>query len=124
VKPEDRVLVSEELAVLPSRLGTLPSDTRILPWPKMRARAVGRRDHYLVLADLVRSNGRQRIPPELYAWIRVNYETAARFGEVPTSRQNGWFHGNRRAVMILKRMPRERGLSLTRKQTGTGRTDE
>jgi hypothetical protein len=108
VTGDDRVLVSEELAILPSRFATLPSDTRVLPWPRMRERAVSRRDHYLVLADLVRPNGRPRIPPELYAWIRVNYETVARFGEAPTSRENGWFHGNRRAVVILKRVPRAR----------------
>jgi hypothetical protein len=106
VKPADRVLVSEELVMLPSRLATLPAETRVLPWPKMRDRAVGRRDQYLVLADLVRPNGRPRIPPGLYAWILVNYEVAARFGENPTSRENGWFHGNRRAVVILKRVPR------------------
>ena len=108
VKPADRVLVSEELAILPSRLATLPSDTRVLSWPKMRERAIARRDHYLVLANLIRFNGRPRIPPELYAWIRVNYEEVARFGEIPTSRENGWFHGNQRAVVILKRVPRMR----------------
>lgn len=108
LKEDDRVLVSEELAVLPSRLARLSADTRILPWPKLRERAIGRRDQYLVLADLVRFNGRSRIPPELHSWIRLNYAEVAHFGTVPTSRESGWFHGNRRAVVILKRVPRTR----------------
>jgi hypothetical protein len=110
-QPTDRLLVAEELVILPSRIASLPGEVRVLPWPRMRDRVIQRRDHYLVLAKLVRSNGRPRIPAGLLAWTLVNYKIVAQFGGEPVSPERTWYHGNQRAVYILKRVPRTRPLS-------------
>jgi hypothetical protein len=106
LRPNDRVLFQKELAFLPMRTDTLPGKIQVRVWENARDRIVEHRDHYLVMGDLLRPDGRPRIPGFLRNWILANYEVAARFGSTGTSTIRGRFQGNAQTIYILKRVPR------------------
>jgi hypothetical protein len=106
VRPNERVLVLRELAFLPSRLDALPAKVQVRPWEKARSRVIECRDHYLVLGEVVRSDGRAKIHPSIRRWILANYQVAARFGSAATNPATDTFRGNDEMIYVLKRMPR------------------
>jgi hypothetical protein len=129
LRPNDRVLILKELAFLPMRTDTLPGKVQVRIWENARDRIVERRDHYLVMGDLLRPDGRPRIPGFIRNWILANYEVAAHFGATSTSTIKGMFRGNAQTIYVLKRV-RGRdagdpiGTTLSRKQTETDQTVE
>jgi len=106
VRPTDRVLFLGELAFLPSRLETLPAEVRVRTWDKARDRVIERRDHYLVLGEVRRSDGRNKIRPIILQWILANYKVVASFGSVATSHYGGFYRGNEEVIYVLRRVPR------------------
>lgn len=105
--PRDRVLFAEELAFLPSRVGSLKTgDAAMTPWVRSRPRVFRRSFHYLVLGELVRPNGKPLIRPDVHFWIQRNYRVVARFGDYPTHPVPLGFKGNRQIIYIFKRVPR------------------
>lgn len=105
--PEHRVLVTEELAILPSRLAALKAgEVDVRHWGRAKDRIFNRRFQYVVLGVLTRSRGGSRIPPPVRDRILRNYEVAARFGHYPTYASGVVFNGNGQLVFILKRVPR------------------
>jgi hypothetical protein len=108
--PEDRLLVSQELAFLPERLASLEAETDVRAWGRVRDRVLNRRVRWVVLGDLRRPNGDPVIPVELRGWILLNYQIAARFGSDATHPLAGAFRGNRQTIYVLKRVPRPEGV--------------
>jgi hypothetical protein len=106
VKPTDHVLCLRELAFLPARLDTLPAKVQVRLWEKARDRVIERRDHYLVLGEVIRPNGRAKIPPFIRQWILANYQVAARFGSSATNPATDTFRGNDEVIYVLRRVPR------------------
>ncbi len=105
VQPNDRVLVLRELAILPSRLDTLPAKVQVRVWERARDRVIERRDHYLVLGEVMRPDGKPKIRPMIVNWILANYQIVAQFGSVGTSHYPGFFRGNDQTIYVLKRKP-------------------
>src|SRR5262249_33223864 len=62
-RPEERVLFAEELAFLPGRVDSLPSQTAVQPWGKVWKRVSNRRFHYLVLGEIESPGGQPLILP-------------------------------------------------------------
>jgi hypothetical protein len=116
LRPNDRMLFQRELAFLPSRIDTLPAKVQNRVWDNARDRIVEHKDHYLVMGDLRRPDGKPRIPGFLRAWILANYEVAAHFGATGTSTIKGSFRGNAQSIFILRRVPRP-DLEAARKAT-------
>jgi hypothetical protein len=108
VRPTDRVLFLRELAFLPARLDALPARVQIRPWEKAKKRVIERRDHYLVLGEVVRPDGKAKIAPFLRRWILANYRIAAQFGSTVTHPEPHLFRGNAQTIYVLRRV-RERG---------------
>lgn len=106
LRPNDRMLFQRELAFLPSRIDTLPAKVQNRVWDNARDRIIEHKDHYLVMGDLRRPDGKPRIPGFLRAWILANYEVAAHFGATGTSTIKGSFRGNAQSIYILRRVPR------------------
>ncbi len=105
--PKDRIFFAEELAFLPSRVGTLEAaDEAITPWARARPRVFRRSFHYLVLGELVKPTGRPMIRPDVRFWIQRNYKVVAQFGEYPTHPVPLGFKGNRQIIYIFKRVPK------------------
>ncbi len=73
VQPNERVLFLKEMAFLPHRVDSVPGKIQVRTWEKARNRVIERRDHYLVLGELVRPDGKPRIPGFLRRWIFANY---------------------------------------------------
>ena len=107
--PDDRVLIAEELAILPKRIEALPSEGRVQLWGRIRDRAIQRKDPYLVLGILTRRDGKLKIVSPVSDWIFANYRTVARFGSTLTVGYEGEFRGNQQTIYILKRGPRPDG---------------
>jgi hypothetical protein len=105
VHPTDRVLVLRELAILPSRLDTLPAKVQVRVWERARDRVIERRDHYLVLGRVLRPDGKEKIRPLILNWILANYQVVAQFGSVATSHYPGFYRGNDQLIYVLKRKP-------------------
>jgi hypothetical protein len=133
-KPEDRVLIAEELAILPHRIAEVPARAFVQKWGQARARAIQRKDPYLVLGILNRRDGKLKIVYPVRDWILANYKTVAQFGSTPTAGYEGEFRGNQQTIYILKRGPRPDvkaqargdnagGVTRSRKGIGTDRTD-
>ncbi|HEX4494177.1 MAG TPA: glycosyltransferase family 39 protein [Thermoanaerobaculia bacterium] len=106
LQPNDRVLFMKELAFLPARIDTLPGKVQVRLWENARDRVIQHRDHYLVLGEVVRTDGRPRILGFLRGWILANYQVAAHFGSTGTPVVTGLFRGNAQTIYILKRVPR------------------
>lgn len=105
--PRDRILFAEELAFLPSRVGSLKvANAAMTPWVRARPRVFRRSFHYLVLGELVRPNGKPLIRPDVRFWIQRNYTVVAQFGEHPTHPVPLGFKGNRQIIYVFKRVPR------------------
>jgi hypothetical protein len=105
VQPADRVLILRELAFLPSRLDTLPGRVQVRVWEKARNRVIERRDHYLVLGKVLRSDGRDKIRPAIFQWVLANYQVVTQLGSVATSDYPGYYRGNDQVIYVLKRKP-------------------
>ena len=105
VRPNDRVLVLRELAFLPSRLDTLPAKVQVRVWERARDRVIEHRDHYLVLGEVMRPDGKPKIRPMIVNWILANYQIVAQFGSSATSHYPGFFRGNAQIIYVLKRKP-------------------
>ncbi|MFL6194046.1 MAG: ArnT family glycosyltransferase, partial [Thermoanaerobaculia bacterium] len=103
VRPADRVLVSEELAVLPCRLRALPARVEARPWTDSRPRIAQAEPDYILLGDLVQRDGRSKINPALRRKILARYEVLAQHGDYGTAPGSGWFRGNHQRVFVLKR---------------------
>jgi hypothetical protein len=101
------VLFLRELAFSPARLDALPARIQVRSWEKARNRVVERRDHYLVLGEVLRPDGGAKIRPVLRQWILANYRIAARFGSTATNPAPNTFRGNAQAIYVLKRKPPE-----------------
>ncbi len=107
IGPEHRVLVTEELAILPSRMAALKAgEVDVRHWGRAKDRIFNRRFHYVVLGTPTRARGGSRITPPVRDRILRNYEVAARFGHYPTYAAGVVFNGNGQLVFILKRVPR------------------
>jgi len=106
VRPNDRMLFQKELAFLPSRIDTLTAKVQVRVWENARDRMIEHKDRYLVMGDLLRPDGRPRIPGFLRNWILANYEVAAHFGATGTPMIKGMFRGNAQSIYILRRVPR------------------
>jgi hypothetical protein len=106
LRPNDRLLFQKELAFLPGRIDTLPAKIQVRVWENARNRIIEHKDHYLVMGDLLRPDGKPRIPGFLRNWILANYQVAAHFGTTGTSTIKGMFRGNAQTIYILKRVPR------------------
>jgi 4-amino-4-deoxy-L-arabinose transferase-like glycosyltransferase len=130
----DRVLIAEELAILPHRIEAVPARAFVQKWGQASGRAIQRKDPYLVLGILTRHDGKLKIVYPIRDWIFANYKTVAQFGSTPTAGFEGEFRGNQQTIYILKRGPRPglgeqageaepRGSSRSRRGNGTGRTD-
>jgi hypothetical protein len=118
VQPNERVLILKEMAFLPHRIDTLPGKVQVRVWDKARDRVIERRDHYLVLGELIRPDGRPKIPGFIRRWIFANYRVEAQFGRIPTFPGTGLFHGNEQVVYILKRGPRPEVLAEKERAEG------
>jgi hypothetical protein len=123
LRPNDRVLFMKELAFLPARIDTLPGKVQVRVWENARDRVVEHRDHYLVLGEVVRADGRPRILGFIRGWILANYEVAAHFGSTGTSIMKGMFRGNAETIYILRRVPRP-DLEAARKAGGEDKEEE
>ena len=107
--PRDRVLIAEELAILPCRIATLRvSETDVAQWALAKPRLLTRRFHYLVLGELTRVRGGVKIGPRLRERIFDNYTLAATFGQTSTPAIGGIFRGNAQRIYILQRVPRQK----------------
>ena len=106
VQPNERVLFLKEMAFLPHRVDTVPGKIQVRTWEKARNRVIERRDHYLVLGELIRPDGKPQIPRFVRRWIFAHYKIETQFGGIPTYSGAGLFHGNQQTVYILKREPR------------------
>ena len=118
LRPGDRVLVSEELAVLPSELRRLPARVRVAPWPAARE-ALRSGKYRFYLGGALRLDGWR--PPGPHARERVarRYEVRAVFGESITYAHTGLFSGNRRRVDVWEvRPPGRQGASGLRRDEG------
>lgn len=110
--PRDKVLFSQELALLPSRIATLKAaQTDILPWAKAQDRVLNRRFRYVVTGELTRRTGAPKIPSDVKARMMANYQVAAKFGVYPTHFSLLAFRGNEQVVYVLRRVPKNRGTS-------------
>ena len=107
--PDDRILFLEEMAFLPSRIGTLGTRGEIRPWKEVVNLIEKRRARYVVLGNLPLPDGRPRIRPSLRPVILHRYQIAARFGHDPTFIVPGAHKGNHQTIYILKRVPRRGG---------------
>jgi 4-amino-4-deoxy-L-arabinose transferase-like glycosyltransferase len=118
LEPGDRVLVSEELAILPSELRRLPGRVRSVPWPGVReALRSGRYRFYL--GGALRLDGRRPLPPRARERVARRYEVRAVFGEDLTYAHTGLFSGNRRRVDVWEVRPSGRqGASGLRRDAG------
>jgi hypothetical protein len=103
VRPGDRVLVAEELAVLPGRLRALPAQAEARPWNELKPRITRGMADYVLLADLVQRDGRSKINANLSEKILDRYEIMDRPGDYPTAPGTGWFRGNHQRIYVLKR---------------------
>jgi hypothetical protein len=121
LRPNDRVLVLKELAFLPARIDTLPGKVQVRVWDNARDRIIEHKDHYLVMGDLVRRDGKPRILGFLRNWILANYEVAAHFGTTGTPILTGVFRGNAQTIYILRRVQRP---DLAAALTGTEDKEE
>lgn len=121
LRPGDRVLVSQELAVLPSELRRLPGRARSVPWPAVReALRSGRYRFYL--GGALRLNGRRPIPPRARERVARRYEVRAVFGDGLTYAHPGLFSGNRRRVDVWEIRPSgPQGASGLRRDEGRAR---
>jgi hypothetical protein len=106
LRPQDHVLFMKELAFLPARIDTLPGKVQVRLWENARDRVIQHRDHYLVLGEVVRTDGRPRILGFLRGWILANYQVAAHFGSTGTPVVTDLFRGNAQTIYILRRVPR------------------
>jgi hypothetical protein len=104
-QPQDRVLVAEELNILPPRLESLGARTAVLPWRQAQDRIFTRRFQYLVLAALVDRGNQTLMPKPLAERILQRYEMEAQFGASPTLDATNVFRGNDQVIYILKRKP-------------------
>lgn len=107
VGPEHRVLVSEELAVLPCRLQALPARVDVKPWSKARGRIIRGDDDYILLGDLVQRDGRTKINDAIRRKILSRYEIAGQLGTIRTYPGSGWFRGNHQKIFLLKRREKD-----------------
>jgi hypothetical protein len=101
--PGHRVLFTEELAFLPSRIGSLRAQTAVQPWRTARNRLLRRRFHYPVVPGLLAPDGRPVVSPRLAERVLQGYEIAARFGAKSPFEIRGGFKGNEQSLYILKR---------------------
>jgi hypothetical protein len=117
LRPNDRLLIQKELAFLPSRLDSLPARTQVRVWDNARDRIIQHKDRYLVMGDLIRPNGKPRIPASIHNWILANYQVAAHFGITGTPEVEGMYRGNVQTIYILRRVPRpDLAAALTAKE--------
>jgi hypothetical protein len=104
-RPDDRILVSEELAFLPGRLDRLPNETAVRPWEKAWNRIWNRRFHYLVLGEIANPAGQPLMLPGMREWIFQNYRLEATFGSEKSLPGPFLLKGNRQIIYILRRVP-------------------
>lgn len=106
VGPQDKVLIAEELAFLPSRVASLGSRTDVQSWGRAKRRIYSRRYHYLVLGMATNPRGGMKIGKTAADEILEDYTLAAGFGSDITHTHGANFRGNQQLVYILKRKPR------------------
>lgn len=106
VSPEDKVLIAEELAFLPSRVASLESRTDVQHWGRAKRRIYSRRYHYLVLGMPTNPRGGMKIGKTATDEILGDYHLAAAFGSDITHSHGANFRGNQQLVYVLKRKPR------------------
>ncbi|MFY9821336.1 MAG: glycosyltransferase family 39 protein [Thermoanaerobaculia bacterium] len=102
---DQRILFAEELAFLPSRIESLPSETAVRPWEKAWNRIWNRRFNYLVLGEMVTPGGQPLILPSMREWILQNYRLEASFGSEIGLPGPFLLKGNRQIIYILRRVP-------------------
>lgn len=105
VHPDQRVLLSEELAFLPGRVDAIPCETAVRPWQKAWNRIWNRRFNYLVVGEMVTPGGSPLILPAMREWILQNYRLEARFGSGIGLPGPFLLKGNGQIIYILKRVP-------------------
>jgi hypothetical protein len=104
-RPDQRILFAEELAFLPGRVDSLPSETAVRPWETAWNRIWKRRFNYLVLGEITTSDGQSRILPSMREWIFQNYRLEATFGSERGLPGPYFLKGNRQIIYILRRVP-------------------
>ncbi|HSS49965.1 MAG TPA: glycosyltransferase family 39 protein [Thermoanaerobaculia bacterium] len=104
-RPDQRILFSEELAFLPGRVESLPSETAVRPWEKAWNRIWNRRFNYLVIGEVVTTEGHPLMLPTMREWIQQNYRLEATFGSEAGLPGPFLLKGNRQVIYILRRKP-------------------
>jgi hypothetical protein len=107
-RPQDSILMVDELTILDSEMESLAAYTEAVPWDGARALLRKGAFSYAVLGDF-RLPGEGPMPPRVWAPLLKHYELKARFGEEPGIDSPYLLHGNRETVYILRRLPREPG---------------
>ncbi len=106
VGPQDKVLIAEELAFLPSRVASLESRTDVQHWGRAKRRIYSRRYHYLVLGMPTNPRGGMKIGKTAAGEILEDYNLAVQFGSDITHTHGANFRGNQQLVYVLERKPR------------------
>lgn len=102
LRPDDAVLVIQELAILPEELDRLPARTFLAHWPRV-PRALANRHHRYLIASVPPPSGPYRLDSDDRAALLRDYEVRVRFGTDPTPQDHYWWHGNRQTVFVLER---------------------
>lgn len=102
--PDQRVLVLEELAFLPSELERLKGRVvAVHSWEVLQRRLRRRQINFLVLTEMVTPEGQPLPSPEGRQSIARRYQPRIRFGEEGTPPHKEWWHGNRQSIYVLER---------------------
>jgi hypothetical protein len=104
-RPDERILISEELAFQPGRLDRLPNETAVRSWEKAWSRIWKRRFHYLVLGEIATPEGQPLILPSMREWILQNYRLEATFGSEKGLPGPFLLKGNHQIIYVLRRVP-------------------
>jgi hypothetical protein len=107
-RPQDSILVVDELTVLDSEMERLTAYTEAVPWSRARTLLRKGAFSYAVLGDF-RLPGEGPMPSRVWEPLLKHYELKARFGEEPGIDSPYLLHGNRETVYILRRLPSEPG---------------
>lgn len=105
VRSNDRVLIMEELAILPHELGRIRGDITIVPISEVISQLNTRNFRYLVLGSL--DNYRTTIPKEsqmLQEWkiYMKGVAGSVEFGTIPTPQEPYFWRTNNQKIIIIK----------------------
>ena len=105
LSPGDRVLVLEELAILPTELARLEArgaEVTVRLWPAARNLLRQRDVRWLVGGEIYRENGKP-IGRQARRQVLRTFERRARFGEGGTMPRRFIYRGNCQTVMVMER---------------------